>query len=121
MSEGFAWTVGGFALLVAAWGAYACLRNQRLGNPLFYATAALEALLAVQLVGGLVALGRTSRSVDTVTFVAYLLTAVLIPPVAVTWSASDRTRWGTAVLALTGLVEVVLTVRLVDIWTTPVG
>jgi len=109
------------SLLVAAWALIQCARGRRFDDPLFYAVALLELVIVAQLVVGLVALAQTDRDVDAVTFVPYLLTAAVLPPVAVLWAASDHSRWGTAVIAGMGLVEAVLSVRLLDIWTGQVG
>lgn len=117
MSTGIVTVLVAGSLMVAAWALLSCVFGRRFDDPLFYACAALEVAFVGQLVAGLVALARTTRDVDGVTFVAYLLTAVLLPPVAVVWAASDRTRWGTAVVTAMGLTQAVLAVRLLDIWT----
>jgi hypothetical protein len=109
------------SLLVAGWALVQCARNRRFDDPLFYAVALLEAVILAQLGVGLVGLAQTTRDVDTVTFVSYLVTAVVIPPIAVLWAASDPSRWGTAVITGMGLVEAVLSVRVLDIWMGPVG
>ena len=109
------------SLLVAAWALVQCARGRRFDDPLFYAVAVLEVAVLAQLAVGLTALTQTTREVDTVTFVSYLGTAVIVPPVAVLWAASDPSRWGTAVIAGMGLVEAVLSVRVLDIWTGRVG
>ncbi len=121
MSAAAAWGIAFAALAITVWASLECVRNRPLGDWLFYALAALEMALVAQLVGGVVAVVATTRAVDTVTFVAYLVTAVLLPVVSVLWGASDKTRWGTAVLALGGLVSSVLEVRLLEIWTAPGG
>ncbi|MBA2456113.1 MAG: hypothetical protein H0V48_06200 [Nocardioidaceae bacterium] len=121
MSPGFVGVTMAVAGVVAAWALVSCVRGRRFDDPLFYAVALLELVLVAQLVAGIVALTRTSRGVDGATFVSYLITAVLMPPVAVLWAASDRSRWGTGVVVILGLVEIVLTVRLSEIWTVPHG
>lgn len=117
MSETLAWLVGGASVTLALWAGVRTVLGRRFDDPLFYAASVLEVLVVVQLVVGVVALSGTDRDVDAVTFVSYLATAVLLPPVAVVWAASDPTRWGTAVVSGLGLVEAVLSVRLLDIWT----
>lgn len=111
-----AWLLVGASGVVTVWALLWCLRNRPFDDLLFYAVALVELLLVVVAVIGLVALSRTTRNVEAVTFVSYLLTAVLLLPVAVLWAASDKTRWGTGVIALAGLVEAVIAVRLFDIW-----
>ena len=105
------------SLLVAAWALVQCARGRRFDDPLFYAVVLLEVVIVVQLAVGLVALVQTDHDVDAATLVPYLLTAAVLPPVAVLWAASDHSRWGTAVIAGMCLVEAVLSVRLLDIWT----
>jgi len=109
------------SLLVAAWALIQCARGRRFDDPLFYGVALLEVVIVAQLVVGLVALAQTDRDVDAATFVPYLVSAAVLLPVAVLWAASDHTRWGTAVIAGSGLVEAVLSVRLLDIWTAAVA
>jgi len=115
------WVLLGASAVVTAWALVSWLRDRPFDDPLFYAVAVLELALVLTAVIGLVALTRTARDVDGVTFVSYLASAVLLPPVAVLWGASDRTRWGTGVVALTGLAEAVIAVRLFDIWTVGVA
>ncbi len=47
---------------------------------------------------------------------AYLVTVLLIPAVAWLWTRSDRSRWGTFVLALAGFVVAVMGARAAQIW-----
>ncbi|MGH3496462.1 MAG: hypothetical protein ACRDP1_03245 [Nocardioidaceae bacterium] len=121
MTAWLAWLIGAAGLVVAAWAALALLRSKPVDNALFYLCAAVETGLLAMLVGGFVALGNTSRRVDGVTFGAYLVTLVLVLPAAVVWGASDRTRWGTGVVVIGGLVVAVLGARLLQIWDAPVG
>ncbi|MBA2531593.1 MAG: hypothetical protein H0V23_05730 [Nocardioidaceae bacterium] len=111
------WVLLGASAMVTVWALVSLLRNKPFDDPLFYAVAVLELVLIISAVIGIVALSRTAREVDAATFVSYLVTAVLLPPIAALWGASDRTRWGTGVIALTGLVEAVVAVRLFDVWT----
>jgi len=104
------------ALAVAAWAGVSCVWGRRFTDPMFYAVVVLELLLVVQLVLASIALAGTARNVDGLTFVSYLVTTVLLPPLVVLWAASDHSRWGTGVVAMMGLVEAVLVVRLLDIW-----
>ncbi len=116
MSEQLTWVIGGLCLVVAAWAAVACWRGRPFDDPLFYACSTVEVAFLVQLASGLVALAGTGRDVDAATFVSYLVTAVVLPPASVLWAVSDRSRWGTGVIAVMGLVQAVLALRLLDIW-----
>jgi hypothetical protein len=121
VNDAAAWVVAGAAVVVAGWALWLLLRDRTFSNGLFYAFAVLEVVLLAQLVGGFIALARTSRSVEGITFGAYLVTAALVPPAAVLWGVSDKSRWGTGVAVIGGLLVAVLMARLVQIWETPVG
>jgi hypothetical protein len=111
-----AYVVAIAAVLVAAFAGWHMLRELPFSNPLFYAIAALEILLVALLVGGSIALGSTSRDVDGVLFVSYLVTLVVIPPAAVLWGIAEKSRWGTGVVVVAMLTVSVLCVRLLGIW-----
>jgi hypothetical protein len=109
------------ALALAGWaGAYA-VRERPLDNAMFYALACVELLLVVQLVVGIVAAGATDRDVATATFVGYLLTAVLILPLAVVWAVAEKSQWGMTVVVLGGLTVAALVLRADQVWTASSG
>lgn len=116
MNETVAYAVAIGALLIAGFAAIHTARNQRFSNSLFYAIAILEIALMALLIGGCVALVQTSRGVDGVLFVSYLLTVVVIPPSAVIWGIAEKSRWGTGVVVVAMLTVAVLCVRLLRIW-----
>ncbi len=111
-----AYALIGLALVGAVWCTVLVLRDGRLGDPLFWLVAALELGLLAQLVGGAVALARTGRDVDGATFVGYLLTAVLVPPLGVAWAASEKSRWGPGVLLVGCLTVAALVQRALVVW-----
>ncbi|MGA8987544.1 hypothetical protein [Aeromicrobium sp.] len=116
MTDLVAYLVGGAAVLVGAYAGWHMLRDRPLGDPLFYAVGALEILLVVLLVGASIALSTTSRDVDGVLFVSYLVTIVVIPPAAVLWGIAEKTRWGTGVVVIAMITTAVLVLRLLGIW-----
>lgn len=116
MTDAIAYGVALLAVAVAVLAAVHTVRDVPFSNPLFYAVAALELVLLVVLVGGLVALGGTDRDVSGVLFVSYLLTVVVIPPAAVLWGIAEKSRWGTGVVVVALLTVAVLMVRLLGIW-----
>jgi hypothetical protein len=95
-----AYGIAFLALGVAAYAAWHTYRRHDLGNPLFYAVCVVEIALIGLLVGGSVALARTSRDVDGVLFISYLATMVVIPPAAVLWGIAEKSRWGTGVVVV---------------------
>ncbi|KHL11097.1 hypothetical protein CLV56_2907 [Mumia flava] len=111
-----AWLVAVLALVAAAYAGWLMVRNRPVDNPLFYLASVLEVALVAQLVGGCIALAQTSRAVEGITFVGYLLTCVVIPPVAIVWGVAEKSRWGTAVVLVAMLTIAVLVLRLVQLW-----
>ncbi|MBD8606248.1 hypothetical protein IFT73_05230 [Aeromicrobium sp. CFBP 8757] len=116
MTDPVAYGIAVLALLVAGFAAWHVVRDREFGNPLFYAVCVLEIVLVVLLVGGSIALGSTSRDVDGILFVSYLVTMVVIPPAAVLWGIAEKSRWGTGVVVVAMLTTAALSVRLLGIW-----
>ena len=54
---------------------------------------------------------------DGALFIPYLLTAVLVMPLGLFWAIGERSRYGTAVLAVAAATEVVLVLRTYQVWT----
>ena len=80
------------------------------------AFAVLEVALLVQVVVGCVALAQTSRDVNGIVFVGYLVGTCLFVPAGVWWALGEKSRAGTAALVVVGLVVAVLELRLGQIW-----
>jgi hypothetical protein len=104
------------ALIAALFAGWHTFTERPFGNSLFYVIGVLEVALVALLVGGIAALSMTSRDVDGVLFVSYLVTVVVIPPAAVLWGIAEKSRWGTGVVVVAMLTIAVLCVRLLDIW-----
>lgn len=116
MTPAIGYALAVLALAGAAWSAVLLVRDRRLHDPLVWLLAVLEVGLVAQLVGGSVALAVTDRDVEGPTFVGYLLTAVLVLPLAVAWAASERTRWGVGVLLVGCLAAAALLQRALQVW-----
>lgn len=116
MTDPVAYGIAVLAVLVAAFAGWHVVARRAFGNPLFYAVSLLEIVLIGLLVGGSIALARTSREVDGVLFISYLLTMVVIPPAAVVWGIAEKSRWGTGVVVVAMLTVAVLSIRLLGIW-----
>jgi hypothetical protein len=101
--------LAGYALVLTA-------LNRRMGTGLLAALGVLEILLLV-LVGMIVArLADGGRPAGLVMLIGYLVAIPLIPVAAAFLGAVERSRWGSAVAAVAGLVAAVLMVRLHEIW-----
>lgn len=51
----------------------------------------------------------------------YLVTACIMPPAAIGWALSDKSKWSTVVLGVAALAIAVMTYRLHQIWNVQIG
>lgn len=114
----------GLMLLVAAYGVAALVLTAMGRAPREYlviASVALSGLLVVMVLiaAGLLVAGE--RPDEPGTFVGYLVIAVILLPLGTLWALAERSRWGTAVLAVACFTLVVVLVRLQDLWSTAGG
>jgi hypothetical protein len=110
-------TVSVAALLLAAWCGFATFRDQPTKDWHFIGMAVVTVLALVQTVIGVVKLAAGEKPHDgTVIFVAYLVGAACTIPAAAFMSLTERTRWGSAIVAAGGVILAVLELRLFDIW-----
>ncbi|MFD1722663.1 hypothetical protein [Amnibacterium endophyticum] len=80
--------------------------------------ALIELLLVAQLVIAIVApfVGNPPTG-NAVEFYAYLVGAMVIPPAAIVWALTERTRWSVVVVGIGCLAVAVMIVRMQIIWT----
>lgn len=104
-------------LLLAGVCLVAAVRNRPPANLHVGAAALVELVLLAQVVVAVVRLLLGDRPAELGTFVGYLVSSVLVLPVAVLWAAAQRDRWSSVVLGVGGLVVVVLVLRMQQVWT----
>lgn len=104
------------SLLLAGWVLVYVVRDRLMDNALLGGLLLLEAGLLIQLVLGLILAFTTDRDVNLLSFLGYLVGVLVILPVAVLWSAGEKSRAGTTVLLVATLVIPVLVLRLGVIW-----
>jgi hypothetical protein len=110
------------SLAAAVWSAVLVIVNKPIelrewhGLWLYGGLVLLELGLLAQLVIGIVKLSTDDRALETATFVGYLVTTVLVLPIAGFWALLERTRWGPVVMVVGCLTIPVLIVRLGQIW-----
>lgn len=102
-------------LLAVAAGGYVAL-GRTPDDLLVGACAVVELALLVQAGIGITQAVRGDRDLDTVTFVGYLLGALLVLPAGVLWSLSERSRGATAVLVVAAVTVAFLVVRLGQVY-----
>lgn len=116
MVDGLATVIIIIGLAVGAYGGLMALLDRPPRLPELIGLGLLEAALLVQTV---VAIGKAftgERPDQLATFVGYLLTAVLLPPLGALFGWAERTRWGSVIFAGVALVVAVLVVRLQQVW-----
>jgi hypothetical protein len=81
------------------------------------ATVVVELFLVAQVVVSIVApIAGNTPTGSALEFWVYLVTAALIPPLAILWGLIDRGRWSTVVLGVAALAVAVMLVRMNQIW-----
>jgi hypothetical protein len=79
--------------------------------------ALVEVLLIAQFVVALVAPGFGNVATGSVLeFFLYLVTALLIPPIAVLWALLERSRWSSVVLGIAAISIAIMIYRMQQIW-----
>lgn len=103
-------------LALGAWAAVRTLRDQPVILRQLLAGGVVEALLVVQAAVAAVLTAQGERPSDAATFWGYLLTTMLILPVAAAWAFAERTRWSSVVLLVASLTGAFLEYRLLQVW-----
>jgi len=82
--------------------------------------ALVEVLLVAQLVVAVVAplVGNAPRG-SLLEFYIYLISALLLPPLAGFWALIERSRWSTVILGVAALAIAVMVWRMQQIWVSP--
>ncbi|WP_448232186.1 hypothetical protein [Microbacterium lacticum] len=107
-------TVVGIAAIAAG------LAGRRPGDVTVGGMALVLLLLIAQVVIAVVApLVGNAPAGRPIEFWAYLIGALLIPPLAVFWALVERSRWSTVIMGIAALSVAVMVWRMNVIWTTP--
>lgn len=113
------WTAGvvsALAVVLAGWAAWHAVRDRPVLLRQLWLAAVVEAAVLVQLLlVSAVALGGRFAH-DAATFWGYLVTTLIVLPLAALWAFAERTRWSSVVLLLASLTVVFLEWRLIQIW-----
>jgi hypothetical protein len=116
MVSGLATVIIVTALVVAGFSGLMAFLNRPPQLLHLVGLAAVELALVVQAVVATGRLFTEPRPDALATFIGYLLTAVLIPPLAALLGWAERTRWGSVIIAAACLVVPVMVVRLEQVW-----
>ena len=122
MIEWFTWVQVVVAVLAGIVCVVACFAKRQPDDITVGTGAVVLLLLLVQLVVAIVApfVGNAPTG-NLVEFYIYLVSAILLPPLAVVWALVDRTRWSNLVLAAAVFAVAVMVYRMLQIWTVQVA
>lgn len=106
--------VGCAVLLLLA--AHHAVRDRLIDDPIIVLSALIEVALLVQLVVGLGGAGRIADGAERATYIAYLFTVLVVPPVVVFVAVKEKSRWAMGVVLGGAVVVAILVARLQQIW-----
>lgn len=101
---------------VGVWALVSALRNRQASPALIIASGVLLAALLVQLVLSIIAVAIGGSASDPVLFFGYLITAVVLVPLAGFWAFAELSRWGPIVLVAAALTVIIMEVRVEQLW-----
>ncbi len=110
------WLVVAGCAALAVWAFVFVVRDRPVVLRQLWGGAVVEALLVVQAVVQGVLLLRGHGSVDGFLFWGYVVTSVLVLPLAAAWAFAERTRWSSVVLLVAALTVAFLQLRLAQVW-----
>lgn len=86
------------------------------------AVALVELLLVIQFFVALLAPAFGNHPTGSgLEFWVYLVSALLLPPLAAFWALIERNRWSTVILGVACLAIAVMVFRMGEIWTAQIG
>lgn len=108
--------VGALAAALALWSSVRAVRDDPVAGVQLPAMIAVEVALAVQAVAIGVTQARGHDVADGVLLWGYVITSLLLLPLAFGWAFVERTRWSSVILGVAAAVVVVLQVRIWQLW-----
>lgn len=102
------------AAVLALWAVVQALRNRPAPIAMIGWAGFVLLLLIVQLVAAIVTFGQTDA--DPLLFFGYVLTAIILVPLAAVWGYIEPSRWGPWVLAGAGATVIIMILRMDQIW-----
>lgn len=117
MIPGLAYALMAMAGAAGVWGLLTASLDKPPGKAQLLFAAAVWVVTVVQSVIALVRLATGFRPFETATTVGYLLTILVLIPLAWFWANTERTRWSGVVLGVAALSVLAMTLRLLQLWT----
>lgn len=116
MSSALVLVIVVLCLLLSGWALWFVIRDRPVILRQLWAAALVEASLVVQLIVAAVLTSRASHEFDAVTLWGYLITVLVILPIAAVWAFAERSRWSSVVLMVACWTVAFLEFRLLQIW-----
>lgn len=104
------------ATVLSLWALWFVIRDRAVVLRQLWGATLVEVALLVQIVVAIVLSSRATHDFDPVTLWGYLITVLVILPVAGVWAFAERTRWSSVVLMVAAWTVVFLELRLLQIW-----
>ncbi len=101
---------------LAAWAGWRAAVDRPVILRQLLAAGVVEALLLVEVVVAAVRAAGEDGPADAATFWGYLVSTLLILPVAAAWAFAERTRWSSVVLLVAAFTVGFLQYRAVVVW-----
>ncbi len=121
MWQTVSYLVVGVSLVLAGWALVLVALNRPAGPGLLVGVGVLELVLVLAAVVALASAFGSDHEVEQATVVGYALGMVVIPPIATLWSLEEKTRSGTAVLAVAFVAVAVMAMRVTQLLAGPTG
>jgi len=108
--------VAALCLALAGWAAWFVVADRPVVLRQLWGGAVVEGVLVLQGVLLAVVQATGDQDVDGVLLWGYVVTQLVVLPVAAAWAFAERTRWSSVVLLVAALTVAFLELRLLQIW-----
>lgn len=108
--------VGALCLALAGWATWFVVVDRAVILRQLWGGAVVEAVLVVQGVVAGVVLLAGDHDIAAALFWSYVVTQLIVLPIAAAWAFAERTRWSSVVLLVAALTVGFLELRLWQIW-----
>lgn len=108
--------VAALCLALAGWAAWFAVADRAVVLRQLWGGAVVEGVLLVQAVVLGVVQATGDQDVDGLLLWGYVVTQLVVLPVAAAWAFAERTRWSSVVLLVAALTVAFLELRLLQVW-----
>lgn len=105
--------VGAAALVLAAWAGIWALRDKAVVLKQLVAGGVVEVMMLAEIV---IAIVDGAGGEDRLVFWGYLITTLVVLPLAAAWALAERTKWSSVTLAVACVALAVMQVRVASLW-----